>query len=98
MTKNSLLLITVTLCLQVISGANLWEKKPKQEFCRALSLSGGGAKGSFEAGALWQMARMLNGTDMEYDVLSGISVGAINAGGFAVYPKGQEVEATEFVR
>ena len=51
-------------------------------------MSGGGTKGSFEAGALWQMARMLNGTDMEYDVLSGISVGAINSAAFALFPKG----------
>jgi len=44
------------------------------------------------------MARMLNGTDMHYDVLSGISVGSINAGGFALFPKGEEKEATEYLR
>ncbi len=38
---------------------------------------------------------MLNGTDMEYDVISGISVGSINAGGFSLYPKGQEKESAE---
>jgi hypothetical protein len=61
MTNNSGLfskrhLLLVSLCLQVVLGANLWEKSPEQKYCRALSLSGGGAKGSFEAGALWQMA------------------------------------------
>lgn len=61
-------------------------------------MSGGGTKGSFEAGALWQMARMLNDTDMHYDVLSGISVGAINSAAFALYPKGEEQEATEFLK
>ena len=44
------------------------------------------------------MARMLNGTDMQYDVISGISVGAINSGGLSVYPIGQENEATEFLK
>ena len=58
------------------------------KFCRTLSMSGGGTKGSFEAGALWQMARLLNGSDMEYDVLSGISVGAINSAAFGLFPKG----------
>jgi predicted acylesterase/phospholipase RssA len=41
---------------------------------------------------------MLNGTDMHYDVISGISVGSINAGGLSLYPKGQEKEATELLR
>jgi len=63
-----------------------------------LSLSGGGAKGSYEAGALWQMARMLNGSDMHYDVISGISVGAINSGALGVHEKGDEEAATEFLR
>ena len=61
-------------------------------------MSGGGTKGSFEAGALWQMARMLNGTDMHYDVLSGISVGAINSAAFSLFPKGKELEATDFLK
>ena len=32
---------------------------------------------------------------MEYDVISGISVGSINAGGISLFPKGREKEATE---
>jgi predicted acylesterase/phospholipase RssA len=44
------------------------------------------------------MARMLNGSDMHYDVISGISVGAINSGALAVHEKGDEVAATEFLR
>lgn len=44
------------------------------------------------------MARMLNGSDMEYDVVSGISVGALNSGALAVHKKGDEKEATEYLR
>ena len=44
------------------------------------------------------MARMLNGSDMEYDVLSGISVGAINSAAFSLFPKGQEKEASDFLK
>merc|ERR1719329_457534 len=47
----------------------------QDDLCYALSLSGGGAKGSYEVGALWQMARMLDEKEMQYDVVSGISVG-----------------------
>jgi len=43
------------------------------------------------------MARMLNDTSMHYDVLSGISVGAINSAAFALFPQGEEKEATEFL-
>lgn len=32
-----------------------------------------------------------------YDVISGISVGSINSAGIALYPKGKEEEATDFI-
>mmetsp|Transcript_21914 Transcript_21914/g.34043 ORF Transcript_21914/g.34043 Transcript_21914/m.34043 type:complete len:168 (+) Transcript_21914:12-515(+) len=66
--------------------------------CRALSLSGGGAKGAYEVGALWQMARMLGEGEMEYDVLSGISVGSLNSLGFSLFKKGEELAATAFLK
>ena len=65
-----------------------YEKSETKEYCRALSLSGGGAKGAYEVGVLHEMARLLNGTDAEYDVLSGISVGSINAGALSLFPIG----------
>jgi len=60
-------------------------------------LSGGGAKGAFQVGSLWQMARSLDQNEMMYDVVSGISVGAINSAGFSLFPKGQEKEATQYL-
>lgn len=44
------------------------------------------------------MTQMLNGSEMEYDVLSGISVGAINSAAFSLFPKGKEKEASEFLK
>lgn len=40
------------------------------------------------------MVRSLPPEETQYDVLSGISVGAVNAAGMALFPKGQELEAT----
>ena len=45
----------------------------------ALALSGGGAKGSYEAGALWGLVMNNdNKTKFAYDVVTGVSAGAIN--------------------
>jgi len=40
------------------------------------------------------MARMLEEKDMQYDIISGISVGGINAGALSLFEKGHEKEAT----
>lgn len=56
--------------------------------CRALAMSGGGSKGSFEVGALYGMYHARTaGADFDYDVVTGVSAGAINAGALAVFPK-----------
>jgi hypothetical protein len=44
------------------------------------------------------LSEVLNSSDMEYDVVSGISVGAINSGALAIHKKGEEKEATEYLR
>ena len=62
----------------------------------ALALSGGGAKGAYEVGALWEMVNQ--GEDVQYDVISGVSVGAINALGLAMFEKGKEKEAVDYLR
>lgn len=40
------------------------------------------------------MVRKLDPELVKYDVVSGISVGAINAAGISLFPKGEEKEAT----
>jgi len=58
---------------------------------RALVLSGGGAKGSWQAGAAETLIKANN----QYDAHFGVSVGALNSGHLSQYPTGQEQEATE---
>ena len=57
---------------------------------RALVLSGGGAKGAWQVGALRQLLMVER---QRYDLLAGVSVGALNAGFLAQWPAGQEREA-----
>lgn len=54
-------------------------------------MSGGGVKGAFEAGALWGL--ILNSEDKSkfaYDVVTGVSAGAINLGAVSLFDIGDE--------
>lgn len=61
---------------------------------RALVLSGGGAKGAFECGAIQYL---LGDRCLRYDVLCGTSVGAINAAGLAQFVVGSEKAASDYL-
>jgi len=63
------------------------------EPCRVLALSGGGSYGAFEAGVLKRLA-----TDdpmMDYDFISGVSAGAMNAGFLSLFGYGNWTTAVE---
>jgi len=51
--------------------------------CRILALEGGGDKGAYEAGVFSYMANHLPPEEVQYDVLTGVSVGALNAAGLS---------------
>lgn len=59
---------------------------------RALVLSGGGAKGAFSVGCLQYLMGELH---TNYEILCGVSVGAINVAFLSQFAAGQEVEAIE---
>ena len=65
--------------------------------CRILSLRGGGIHGAWEAGVLKGMLENMPDGSMEYDYISGVSVGALAASVFATFPKGEEKEAIETI-
>ncbi len=62
---------------------------------RGLVLSGGGSKGAFEVGVL---QRLMGDEQIEYEMLCGISVGAINAAYLAQTPLGRPREAIARLR
>ena len=52
----------------------------------ALALSGGGSKGSYQAGVLYGL--VMNDEDKSkyaYDIISGVSAGSINAFGMSLF-------------
>ena len=66
--------------------------------CRALVLSGGSNNGAWETGVIWGLAHYSSDpSDFAWDVVSGVSAGAINTGGIATWPAGSEVEMTEWL-
>lgn len=54
---------------------------------KALVLSGGGAKGAFQVGAIQHIIGHL---EKQYDIYCGVSVGALNAAFLAMFSNGQE--------
>lgn len=57
---------------------------------RALVLSGGGAKGAFQAGVLAYLFEK-----HDYEIITGVSVGALNAAYLCQFPRDKNREATE---
>ena len=65
--------------------------------CRALVLSGGGDKGSYQASAFITWTKLVPKDDLAYDVIAGVSVGSLNGSGLATYAPGDETEAAEWI-
>lgn len=68
-----------------------------QDSCHALVLSGGGNKGAYEAGAVYGLAHSLPGADVTWDVVSGVSAGALNAGGISIFAVGDELNMADWL-
>jgi len=56
-------------------------------------MRGGGTKGAYEVGALKAIISELDPIEYQYDVVVGVSIGAINAAIFALHPPGDEKKA-----
>ena len=61
---------------------------------RALVLSGGGSKGAYQAGALKYILGELR---VNYDILCGVSVGAINCAFLSMFESGKEAESIDYL-
>lgn len=60
-------------------------------------MSGGGSNGAWEAGMLWGFSHYGNPEDFYYDVITGVSAGAINTAGLAGFAPDEIVAASEFL-
>lgn len=59
-------------------------------------LEGGGDKGAYQAGVIRGMYEVL-GDEAKYDVLSGVSAGAVNSIAYSFFDIGKEEEATNYL-
>eukprot|EP00343_Euplotes_focardii_P000758 CAMPEP_0205800326 /NCGR_PEP_ID=MMETSP0205-20121125/1962_1 /ASSEMBLY_ACC=CAM_ASM_000278 /TAXON_ID=36767 /ORGANISM="Euplotes focardii, Strain TN1" /LENGTH=337 /DNA_ID=CAMNT_0053063257 /DNA_START=32 /DNA_END=1042 /DNA_ORIENTATION=- len=65
--------------------------------CRALALSGGGDKGSYQASVFIEFTNLLSKEDISYDVVTGASAGSLNGAGISLFAAGDEDQAAIFI-
>jgi len=65
--------------------------------CHALAISGGGAKGAYEAGAIKALIDRTAPSERQWQYVSGISAGSILTSASALYDFGDEVAMGEFM-
>jgi predicted acylesterase/phospholipase RssA len=87
------LVLLLLLTLAVLSyGQDKWGTK-----CRALVLQGGGDKGAYQVGVLKAFVDNLPAEDTKWDVVTGVSVGSINAVALSLHAVGQEKEGVDWM-
>jgi predicted patatin/cPLA2 family phospholipase len=95
--KKILNLIFLLLSYTILSALTPKATCGPNNKCYILALEGGGDKGAYQAGVIAGLIENLNTTQTQYDVVTGISVGAINAAGFSIFSIGSERAAAEFL-
>lgn len=83
--------------LVAASAIGLMAGRVEAGMCRALAMSGGGSNGAWEAGVLWGFAHSEHPEEFHYDVITGVSAGAINTAALAGFAPEDIVAATEFL-
>ena len=65
--------------------------------CKALVMSGGGSNGAWEAGVIYGLLHQGDPADFDWNVVSGVSAGSINAAMLSPWDIGNEVKASEWI-
>lgn len=92
----SLSLLAAIVLLLIVS-LNVGTASAQKKICRALALGGGGDRGAYEAGVIHGLVSNLPPEEVQWDVVTGISAGALNAIAVALYKIGDEKAAAEFL-
>ena len=86
-------IILASLAVSVSAQGN--HKSNSTKSCKALALSGGGSKGSYEAGVLYGLVNNdPDKTKYAYDVVTGVSAGSINTVAVSLFAPGDETNMT----
>lgn len=67
------------------------------DVCRAFSLSGGGSIGSYEAGVVYGLNNNQDPSNVAWDVVSGVSAGAINSAGISLFTPDEGLKMSEWL-
>jgi predicted acylesterase/phospholipase RssA len=68
--------------------------------CKALSMSGGGSEGAYEAGGLWGLYYNTPEDQRDkfaYDVVTGVSAGSINTACVSLFAPGDEANMLTYM-
>lgn len=94
MFKITLAMASITAAFASAEHLFAAERHSTDGKCRALALSGGANYGSWEAGVMWGLVHYGDSADFAWDVITGVSAGAINVAATAVFATGDEVDMT----
>jgi predicted patatin/cPLA2 family phospholipase len=89
--------LTAYFVLLILSLIQLTTSKTDNGNCYVLALEGGGDKGAYQAGAIKGLVENIPAGQREWSVITGISVGSLNAAGLSVFEPGKEEEAIDFI-
>ena len=76
---------TLSLALSIFLFAPTFAK---QEKCHALVMSGGANRGAYELGVIHGLVNILKEGETKWDVLTGVSAGALNSLIMSLFPIG----------
>ena len=88
---------TTLLTAALASIAYAEQEFRTEKSCLALALNGGGSKGAYQAGVIWGWTHYGNPEDFQWDVVTGISGGAINTGAMSMWAPDQALEMSEWI-
>lgn len=64
--------------------------------CIGLTIEGGGCKGAYSAAVIKAMTDYLPAADLEYNIITGVSAGALNTGAYSQFSIGDEAKMADF--
>lgn len=65
--------------------------------CRAAAFAGGGSRGAYEAGVVYGFNHGKNPSDFAWDVVTGVSAGALNSAGISLWEPSKGKEMSEWL-
>jgi predicted acylesterase/phospholipase RssA len=94
MVRKYIPIISILVTLTLLNSISALKDKTK---CYVLALEGGGDKGAYQAGAIKGLVDNVPNGETQWDVVTGISVGSMDAAALAIFDIGNESNAADFL-